>query len=149
MKWCLGVFLCLSLALTTVSAEAARAVRNNMARINASYTPFRGVTVIPVEMDGKRGSDWIRVGLLNADVTPGKHTFLLGSNFTKGLFGGISTSRATVTAVVRAGVQYKAVGKVVGDQVQVWLIELKSGKRISSLGSAPYSTCYPNQYYHC
>ena len=90
-----------------------------------------------------------RVGLLNADVTPGEHTFLLASNFTKDLFGGISTSNTTVAATVRAGVQYKAVGKVVGKEVQVWLIEMKSGKRISTVGSAPYSTSYPNQYYHC
>ncbi len=149
MRKYLGVFLCLSLVFSAVSADAARALRQNMARINASYVPFRGVTVIMSAMDGKRGPDVIRVGLLNADVTPGAHTFQLGSNFTKGLFGGISTSSASVVATVKPGVQYKAVGKVVGKEVQVWLIEMKSGKRISTVGSAPYSICYPNQYYHC
>jgi len=149
MKWLLGVFLCVSVALTAVSADAAKPLRKDKARINATYTPFRGVSVIPADMDGKRGPDWIRVGLLNADVTPGEHTFSLASTFTKGPFGGISTSRASVAATVRAGFQYKAIGKVVGKEVQVWLIEMKSGKRISTVGSAPYSTCYPNQYYHC
>ena len=117
--------------------------------ISSSYDTSDGwmhaILVYPLKVDGKNFKGFFR----HIDVYPGTHTFALYSTRGLGFLKGLGISLATVSATLQAGVKYKTVGKFDGARMHVWIVEAKSRKRVSTIGSAGYVVCRPNQYRDC
>ena len=116
--------------------------------IDASYKHEKkfmhsiGVTVTNIV--GKkpyRGGFW--------DTTPatwpvGKHRFGLNVVVFSGLLSGKGNARAEVVATLAPGRKYKAVGSNDGKKVQVWIIDMGSNKRVSTIAKVTdISWCNP------
>lgn len=145
-------FLCMFFSVQLLAADAGLAEDKAMANIAFSNDKSKGWTrefsVSAVGVDGKFVLNlWkLRRGL---KVAAGTHSFILKASFGRGFYRSLGVGFAEVSAKVQAGGQYKAMGSVNGDHISVWIIEVKSGKRISNVGSKKYELCFPTMKEPC
>ena len=145
MRFSRYVLLCLmALWLPVTMASAA----GPEVTIDASYKHekkfMHSIGVHVATMDGqkpRRSGFW--------DSSPvrwpaGKHRFGLAVVVFSGLLSGKGNARAEVVATLVAGRKYKAVGSNDGKKVQVWIIDMGSKKRVSTIANVTdISWCNP------
>jgi len=144
------IFAALIFVVLFAISSPLLAANKATARILWTATPFHGVSVVTALVDGKSAVPFFSLNLGNKiDVAAGTHSFLLSASFPRGFLRGLGVGKATVKANLAAGGTYQSVGAASGDLITVWLIDVKSGQRISSVGSVKYSVCTPGAYTVC
>jgi hypothetical protein len=145
-------FLCMFFLVQLLASDTSMAEDKAMANIAFSKDKSKGWTrefsVTAVGVDGKIVLNlWkLRRGL---NVPAGAHSFILKASFGRGFYRSLGIGFAEVSAKLQAGRQYKAVGSVNGDRISVWIIEAKSGKQVSNVGSKKYELCFPTMKEPC
>jgi hypothetical protein len=145
-------FLCMLFSTQLLAADTGLAEDKAMANIAFSKDKSKGWTrefsVTAVGVDGKFVLNlWnLRRGL---KVTAGAHSFILKASFGRGFYRSLGVGFAEVSAKLQAGGQYKAMGSVNGDRISVWIIESRSGKQVSNVGSKKYELCFPTMKEPC
>ncbi len=137
----LCMLLALQLAATDTSLAAAKPTANIANTTDRSKGMNRAFSVSTAGVDGKIIINaWnLRRGV---NVSPGAHHFILKGMFGRGFYRSHGVAMIEVTGSVVAGGRYKVVGKVKGEYMSLWIEEVKSGKRITNVGSMKYYLCF-------
>jgi len=105
---------------------------------------MHSIGVHVISMDGQKPR---RGGFFDSSPVrwqTGKHRFGLAVVVFSGLFSGKGNARAEVVATLAPGRKYKAVGSNDGKKVQVWIIDMGSNKRVSTIANVTdISWCNP------
>lgn len=142
-----GRLVLLSLLAFSMSVSLAFAAGQEVT-IDASYKFekkfMHSVGASPTSVDGKKpytGGFWDSGP---AKFPVGKHRIGLAVVVFSGLFSGKGNARAEVVATLTPGRKYQAVGSNDGKKVQVWIIDLGSKKRVSTIANVTdISWCNP------
>lgn len=136
------LFVGLCLAVPTALAAGPEVTIDASYKHEKKFMHSIGVTVTNiVRKKPYRGGFW--------DTTPetwpvGKHRFGLAVVVFSGLLSGKGNARAEVVATLVAGRKYRAVGSNDGKKVQVWIIDMGSKKRVSTIADVTdISWCNP------
>jgi hypothetical protein len=137
--------LLLLLALWLPASMALAAGQEATIRSSYKHGPkaFHSVGVIMSYVDGKSPGGFWRFGP-TTKIPSGNHSFLLSIVFFRGFIKGQHDAEVTVEATILPGHKYQTVASNDGKKVEAWIIEMASGKRVSTVGTVTkYTVCHP------
>ena len=140
-KLFISLILVAILAATVQFAHAGSAKTSTL-KGSHSGNLFKSLVVYPVKVGKKRLTGFLSRGP-GKKVPAGRRTVTLRVKLNNGAFDWIYNGGVTVKASLKAGRIYQTVGKATDKSVKVWIKDIKSGKRVSSVVSAKLTRCPP------